>query len=133
VLKTFEGKTSMKRLLQALCVALLITALGPASAQAWWWHHHSDPGPAGVGASGKVKRTRSHREKHQRSKTEALYHFPKSVGFWRHDTPGPAGAGAEEGKNQPKQQSARHSSSHKSLFWWRHHDSNSAPSTASGK
>jgi hypothetical protein len=124
----------MKRLLQALCVALLITALGPASAQAWWWHHHSGPGPAGVGASGKVKRTRSHREKRQHSKVEALYHFPKSVGFWRHDTPGPAGAGGEEGKNQaPKQQSARRSSGHRSLFWWRHRDNNSAPSTASGK
>jgi hypothetical protein len=124
----------MKRLLPALCAAILLSTLGQASAQAGWWHRHSGPGPAGVGANKKDKQTKAHREKRTHEKVQALYNFPKSVG-WFHKGPGPAGAGSgQESKNQAaQQQSARRSSSHKSFLWWRHHESMPQPATSAGR
>ena len=91
----------MKRLIFALCGALLLTTLGPlpvVSAHNWWWHHHSrsSPSPAGVGADNNAKRTKAskaHHEKGPRGDSAALYTSPKTVGWW-HKSPGPMGAGS---------------------------------------
>jgi hypothetical protein len=134
----------MKRLIFALGAALLVSTLGPlptVSARDWWWHH-SKPGPAGVGANSKTKRTKAQREGRSHSKLEALYTSPKSIGWW-HKSPGPMGAGAGGGGKQGtktarrekhrKEKSAQASHSH-SLFAWlhRHHDSNSGSAGSGG-
>ena len=124
----------MKRLIFALCAALLISTLGPlpsVSARDWWWHH-SKQNATGVGTNSKAKQTKTHRERHDGGKTEALYATPRSVGWW-HKGPGPMGAGS--GSNQEtktahrekhqQEKSAQASSGHFHFGWLhRHHDEN---------
>lgn len=131
-----RGIFSMKRPIFALGAALLLSTLGPlpsVSAHSWWWHHHSNPGPAGVGANSKTKRTKTQRGSRSHSKLEALYTSPKSVGWW-HKGPGPIGAGTGspggQGTNTArrerhhKEKSARASRGHWYSAWLhRHHDS----------
>jgi hypothetical protein len=131
-----RGIFSMKRPIFALGAALLLSTLGPlpsVSAHNWWWHH-SNPGPAGVGANSKAKRTKTQRGSRSHGKLEALYNAPKSVGWW-HKEPGPIGAGTSSTGTQGtkttrrerhhKEKAARSSSSRHWYSAWlrRHHDS----------
>jgi hypothetical protein len=137
-----RGILSMKRLTFALSAALLLGTVGPlptVSARDWWWHHHSNPGPAGVGANSKVKRTKTQRGSRVHGKLEALYNSPKSVGWW-HKGPGPMGAGTGSAGTQGtktarhekhhKEKSAR-SSSHRHWYSaWFHRRRDSSPTLA---
>jgi hypothetical protein len=131
----------MKRLIFALCGALLLTTLGPlpvVSAHNWWWHHHSrsSPSPAGVGADNNAKRTKSSKARHEkgrRADSAALYTSPKTVGWW-HKSPGPMGAGSGSSSGS-KTQSAHRDKHHKHNFfaWFHHHDANPGATGATGK
>lgn len=138
-----RGILSMKRLIFALCAALLVSTLGPlpsVSARDWWWHHHSNQNASGVGTNSKTKQTKTHREGRSRGNTEPLYTSPRSVGWW-HKGPGPMGAGSgskEQTKTarherHHKEKSAQASNGHSHFAWLhRHHDSNAEAAGSGG-
>jgi hypothetical protein len=91
----------MKKLLPGLCLALVLSAVGPvpnASARDWWWHrHHKDNNSGDAKPTHKEKTKKSWFHHHEKAnKTQDVTAFnagPRSVGHW-HPMPGPAGYGA---------------------------------------
>jgi hypothetical protein len=89
----------MKKVLIGLCLALILSGVGPvssASAREWWWHRHHKDAQGDTKPNHKAKAWKSWFHRHEKAKGQdvaALSTGPRSIGHW-HPQPGPAGYGA---------------------------------------